>query len=91
MWKALLLKEKRSWLRLLLPGAMADMADMVEAHLLKSPEVAAAAPVLAAMAASRLQSPASDEPPDECAGETPAALKRRDNNKLTAIRAKNRL
>ncbi|MBQ9033094.1 MAG: hypothetical protein IJ107_00295 [Lachnospiraceae bacterium] len=38
---------------------------------------AAAAPALAATAASRLQSPASDGPPDECAGEAPAALKRR--------------
>ena len=75
MRKVLLLKEKRSWWRQLLPAAMADTAVMVEAHLLKSPEVEAAA--LEATAASRRQSPmvitesrqqnlASDSPPVEC-------------------------
>lgn len=76
MPKALLPKAKRSWLRPLLPAAMAGMTTIVVtvetavAHRLKSLEMAAAASrlqnlevttqVLAAMAASRLQSPASD-------------------------------
>ena len=55
MLKAQILKEKRLWWRLLLPVGMAATAVMVEAHLLKSPEVEAAA--LEATAMSRRQSP----------------------------------
>ena len=59
MRKVLLLKEKRSWWRLLLPAAMATIAgaDMAAEHLLKNPEAEAAALALAATAANRLQSP----------------------------------
>ena len=61
MPKALLPKAKRSWLRPLLPAAMAAMTTIVVtvetavAHRLKSPEVTMQ--VLAATAASRLQNP----------------------------------
>ena len=58
MRKVLLLKEKRLWWRLLLPAAMAVMAETAVAHRLKSLGTAAAA--LPAMAVSRLQNPASD-------------------------------
>ena len=59
MRKVLLLKEKRSWWRLLLPAAMATIAaaDMAAEHLLKNPEAEAAALALAATAVSRRQSP----------------------------------